>query len=111
MIGIKLRGIWWVTLILLIWFTERNQEDFYKKLPDMTGMDFMESLIDTIISFNLLNNFNRILTVTGVVHILSIIALHVLKCALAYLCKNVSQIDRKKLYIRWGCKTSKKSFV
>ena len=55
----------------------------------------MESLADAIASFNPMNHFNRILIVAGVALVLGL-ALLVLKCVLAYLCKIISQIDRKK---------------
>lgn len=69
-------------------------ETFTKTLPDMTGMDSMESLADTIAPFNAMNHFNRTLNVAGAVLVLAIAGLLVLKCVLTYLCKIVRQREK-----------------
>lgn len=59
----------------------------------------MESLANTVASFNPMNSFNRTLIVAGVALVLAKIALLVLKYVLVYLCKIVRrQIEKDCIY-------------
>lgn len=75
---------------------KKIKETFAKKILDMTGMDIMENLADTIASFNPTNHFNRFLILAAIALVLAIVILLALKCALVYLRKIIRQIDREK---------------
>ena len=58
----------------------------------------MESLADTIASFNPMGHFNRNLTVAGVALVLPIIALFVLKCVFGLFTKDCKTNRKKAVY-------------
>ena len=64
----------------------------------MTGMDIMESLADSIASFNTMNHFNWTPIEAGIALVLKLIALLVLKCVLPYLHKLISKLEKSCIY-------------
>lgn len=60
----------------------------------MTRVDAVDSLADTLASFNPMHHFNRFLIPAIVTVVFAIITLLAWKCILAYLCKTVQQHAR-----------------
>ena len=72
----------------------------------------MESLTDTIASFNPVDHFNRTLIVAGVALVLSIIALFVLKCVFGLFTKDCKTNRKKAVYTMRLCNLqNNKNFV
>lgn len=71
-------------------------ETFSKRLPDVTGMDTMESLADIGTLCNPVYNFNRFLVLEILIFVFAVITLLGLKYILVYLHKIVKQQDREK---------------
>lgn len=69
---------------------------FSNKLSDVSGMNVMESLTDTITSFNPINNCNRFLILATFLVVFAVITLLALKCFLASFHKTMRQHKREK---------------
>lgn len=61
------------------------KKTFLSELPDVSGMDVLESLADTVASFNPMNHFNRFLILVIVILVFAVIILLAFKCILTYI--------------------------
>ena len=61
------------------------KETFLSELPDVSGMDVIESLGDTAASFKPTNHFNRFLILAIVILVFAVIILPAFKCIFTYI--------------------------
>lgn len=78
---------------------QKFKETFPSKLTDVSVMDLMKCIANTLASFNLMHHLNRFLSLVIVMLVFVVIILLALKCIMAYLHNTMRQHDREKAII------------